>query len=860
MPLGSNPNMPNLTPEVIFGVYTDGVSGAPDANPATVIADYLTNADFGAGLPVGFLGDLTVYRNYCRSIGLVVSPVIVDQAEARGFLKELLDATNSVAVWTAGKLNVIPYGDIATSGNGATYSPPGSALYSIAEIDLKPLQGSNSASKGGGSGVGPISVSLSDDPATSPNLWPVEYLERGNAYNPTVVTVQDDAAIATYGLRPASKRTLHFMCASFAATMAAELIKGRAQPKATYAFTLGQEYILLDPMDIIEINDVALGYSQKWVRITEISENADNTLTIQAEEYLLGTGGAPAFSMQVGAGFSAAVNNQPTAPFSTVIWEPSYTLAGGLEIWIAASGQADFGGAEVYVSTDNASYSLIGEITGPSRIGDLTASLASVSPAGSGLTIDTTHTLSVDMSPSGQMLIAGTHADADAANTLCFVASGGAGAGEYLAYSGATLGSGQTYALTYLNRGLFETTPVSHASGASFVRLIPGTFLRWSLTPDRIGTTFYFKVLPFNPYGGGQLSLADVTAVSYAVVGRAFANVSAGTVAIRNNTGTGWLPIGTYNPFTTIFTAPVATLATTVAPGAIDRTALASSLTPVGVIANSSSSGAGFSAGQYAVATSDHLLYRWSGGAWAPAVNTTDLSGMISDSQITTLAGVKVTGTLSDSQIAAIAAAKVTGQIVATQITDGAISTPKLAAGAVTANEIAANTITAAKVAAGTLTATELAAGAITTNKMTAGSIDANRLIANSITTGLLAAGAVTATEIASGAITTSKLSAGFALISSAQIGNLNVDTINVKAGALSYFAAEYNEYLWTPPSSYLSDGGCTVSVTVADTNEMVLIMFKTVAEYTDHAAGPVTGSTGGGGSGSNGSEAGGPG
>jgi hypothetical protein len=93
-------------------------------------------------------------------------------------------------------------------------------------------------------------------------------------------------------------------------------------------------------------------------------------------------------------------------------------------------------------------------------------------------------------------------------------------------------------------------------------------------------------------------------------------------------------------------------------------------------------------------------------------------------------------------------AAKVTGQITGTQITDGAISTPKLAAGAVQAAqhrgrrrdrwkdrsgfdhgernrcrrrdgaELAAGSVVAGKIAAGAVTATEIAAGAITASKI----------------------------------------------------------------------------------------------------------------------------------------------
>ena len=907
MPLGSSPDLPNITPEIIFGTYTDGVSGTPDANPATVIADYLTNADWGAGFPYARLGDFTVYRQYCQSIGLVVSPVITDQAEGRQFIVDLLEATNAAAVWSSGKMQIVPYGDIPTSGNGASYTPPSSALYSLSDIDFKSLQGSNSNSKGGGSSSGPIAVNLTDDPATRPNAWSVEYLERGNAYNPTVITAQDDATVATYGLRPAQKKSYHFFCASFAASMSAELTKGRAQVAATYAFTVGQEYILLDPMDIIEINDPALGLSQKWVRITEITENADNTLTIQAEEYLLGTGGAPSHTMQVGSGFSPAVNAAPTAPFSSVVWEPSYTLAGGLEIWIASSGQADFGGAEVYVSTDNSSYSLIGEIAGPSRIGDLTASLASVTAASSGLTIDSTHTLSVDMSPSGQQLIAGTTSDAQAANTLCYVSSGGSGPGEYLAYSGATLGSGETYALTYLNRGLYETAPVAHASGASFVRLIPGTFLRWSLTPDRIGTTFYFKILPFNPYGGGQLSLAGVTAISYTVVGSAFANVSSGTLAVRNNLGTGWLPIGTYNPTTTTFTAPAANVVpavgvtgtlsasqiggvnvgalvgnisasqiTSLTAGQITGTLTASQIGSVGAASVTGTLTAGQIGSIGAVQITGTLTSGQIG-----SIGAVQIIGTLTDSQLAAISGAKVTGTISTAvipagnltgqltytQIASVAASTITGQVGAVQISAvnassivGSIAASQITSlnvsqltGSISSSQIAS---VAASLVTGTLTASQI--GSVNASAIS-GTISAGQIgSVNSSAITAVAAGAITGT-LSAGQIGSVNVGVLNGNITTSQIGTLQVTTPLLASGAVTYQGYAYNEYLWTPPTYFQTDSGCEVTITLTDSTEFVIITVYEMHEYNNVAAGVITGGNVGG-SGSNGSELGGPG
>lgn len=88
--------------------------------------------------------------------------------------------------------------------------------------------------------------------------------------------------------------------------------------------------------------------------------------------------------------------------------------------------------------------------------------------------------------------------------------------------------------------------------------------------------------------------------------------------------------------------------------------------------------------GRIVFLTTDDKLYRYTGSAWTAAVPAVDI----------------------------------TGQITATQITDGAISTPKLAANSVTASQIAANTITAAQIASNAITADEIAAGAVTAAKI----------------------------------------------------------------------------------------------------------------------------------------------
>jgi hypothetical protein len=187
--------------------------------------------------------------------------------------------------------------------------------------------------------------------------------------------------------------------------------------------------------------------------------------------------------------------------------------------------------------------------------------------------------------------------------------------------------------------------------------------------------------------------------------------------------------------------------------------------------------------GRVVFLTTDDKLYRYTGAAWTTAVPAADISGTLADAQIAALAASKITGQLTDAQIAAIAAAKVTGQIAGTQITDGAISTAKLAANSVTSNEIAANTITAADIAALTITASQIAAATITGAKIAANTIAAGNIVADTITANEIAANAITATEIATNAITADKISAG--AVTAAKMSVTSLDAITATIGTL---------------------------------------------------------------------------
>lgn len=182
--------------------------------------------------------------------------------------------------------------------------------------------------------------------------------------------------------------------------------------------------------------------------------------------------------------------------------------------------------------------------------------------------------------------------------------------------------------------------------------------------------------------------------------------------------------------------------------------------------------------------STDRKLYRHTGAAWTSAVPAVD-----------------ITGQLTNAQLESIAAAKLTGQIVETQITNEAISTPKLAAGAVStaklqagavvADTLAANAVTAAKLAANAVEADKIAANAVTASKLAANAVTTEKLDALAVTAGKLAAGSVVAGKLAANAIVANDGVIANAAIANAQIIDLNASKIN--AGSIAAERMEAN-------------------------------------------------------------------
>jgi hypothetical protein len=353
------------------------------------------------------------------------------------------------------------------------------------------------------------------------NAIKIEFVNRANSYNVEVAEDKDDAGIAVYGLKAQSPRQAHAITDAAVAKKVANIKRLRSvyiDGGNSYRFTLGWQYALLEPMDLVTITDSNLGLNKHPVRITAIKENESGELDFEAEDFPWGTATPTAYPYTGGGGFAPNQQADPGSINTPIIFEPNNRLTGGpatgYEIWMAVSGASpNWGGCHVWISTDGSTYQRIGTIHGGARMGVLTAELAS------GADPDTTNTLSVDLTESFGTLSSGTQADADNGRTACVIYDG-SGNYEVVAYETMNLTAQYKYTSnTYLRRGVFQTGIAAHANGALFARLDDAIF-DYEYDPTLIGQTIYFKFTSFNKFELMEQSLANVAAYSYTILGQ----------------------------------------------------------------------------------------------------------------------------------------------------------------------------------------------------------------------------------------------------------------------------------------------------------------------------------------------------
>lgn len=472
------------------------------ADPANAIHTVITNKRWGASAPAEFFPVITTYGDYAVAMGWAIGLEMAEQKPAADWIQEILDQTNSAAVWSADHLEIIPYGDTAVSGNGRTWTPNVTPLYDLTDDDFL------------GDPEEPVRITRKADSETY-NIQSVEFRNQANEYNTETTDGSDPASVAMYGPRK-NKNTLtaRGLLSSEAATRLGDIVVQRQiRTRNEFEFELPWRYCRLLPMDIVTLTDAVLGLLRYPVRLTKVVETADMAIQCTAEDFPAGAGHAALIPRQPSDGYSQDYNTAPGNSAAPVIFEPPVALAGRPEIWMGTAGGANWGGANIWISFDGISYRNVGRTPGRARIGVTTSSLPLVADP------DTASVLGINLTISQSTVIGVSAVDRDAFATLSWVG------GELIAYKDATLTGVNAYNLSNFRRGLYGSPVTLHNSGVSFMRLDEAVF-KYAYDPDLIGRTMYVKLQSVNLFGGAVQDIETLTPSTYVIQGAPMGKVS----------------------------------------------------------------------------------------------------------------------------------------------------------------------------------------------------------------------------------------------------------------------------------------------------------------------------------------------
>ncbi len=567
IPRGDMPLTAVYIPIEISGELAQGdlltltFSGAFEGSPIT-LSHYLTpndivsNAAAGAALCMLITGDGTVAD---PGNGSLAAAGIYASVTTNGLM---IIATRGVVPSISASASGAETITVGAPGAPYSWTPNTTPVYSLGDDDFIVQQSSVGAYLGvtpGGPalrlGAGPITGGFTDDPvhvtrstpADALNMVQLEITDRGTSYNTNITEAFDQSAIDLYGVRrDTSIKARAIVDPYFVATIAAQLaLQRQLLYRNSYSFKLGWKYILLEPMDLVQITDKWLGAQPLTVRITAIEEDDEGTLSITAEDWFgspapvlyppskplpvfseavtalgAGAGTSTPYPKQAGASEAAATNYGQAAPSVNppFILEPTAQLlaAQGLTspyLLIGLCGgpavgqnsgtfNPNWGGADIYVSIDGTSFARFGSFAGRSVMGYSTADCG---PSGA--------SLAVNLAESGGELTSISSQLAASGATLCALRTS-QGAIEFLSYSNATLTGPNQYTLTGLYRGLYGTYAIDLPAGSQFL-LLAGPIFAEVLPAQFVGQTLYFEFPSFNLVGGGAQSLADTTIWEY---------------------------------------------------------------------------------------------------------------------------------------------------------------------------------------------------------------------------------------------------------------------------------------------------------------------------------------------------------
>lgn len=453
----------------------DGV----DVNPA----DYIVHVLKSIGIDDVNIDGLEHYREYCKAADILIStPPDSRSSKAQTVINDIAEITNSLVFWSTDRLKIVPLADKPIG----TWSPYNQIQYNLNADDLIPASD------------GQLVVYKRKDSSESYNQATVEFINRANSYEKETVAFEVVADVQKNGLKPASKKSAHYLYTKARAQYYAEqLAMKRLYAKNQYTFHLDWAFCRLEPGDLVTLTDELCGLNNQIVVITSVSEAADGQLEITAEGKPPGTYAPAKYNVHENERPFIDYNQAAPSVNDVAIFQTVGDV-GGNQVFVGVNAPSGWGGCSVWVSDTGENYRRIGSITQQARMGRTKNAFDK-------------STNVCDVVLNQGVLKTATHIDAERANTLCWIN------GEALSYEGVETHPDNWYTLKGLVRGQYGTNAINHGANERFVRVDEALF-RYPYRKEDINKTIYLKFTSLNLFGSNEQGLDEVQEYTYKIV------------------------------------------------------------------------------------------------------------------------------------------------------------------------------------------------------------------------------------------------------------------------------------------------------------------------------------------------------
>jgi hypothetical protein len=474
--LGERGSLPQYNFEIMGKLRNTG--DGVDVNPA----DYIEHVLQSVGADVQIEG-IENYRAYCRAADILIStPPEQKSAKAQSIINDIAEITNSLVFWSTDRLKIVPLADKPVGD----WTPENQIQYDLTADDF--IAGTD----------GQLILYKRKDTSEAYNEATVEFINRANSYEKETVSFEVVADVQKNGLKPASKKTAHYLYTKARAQYYAEqLAMKRLYSKTQYTFRLDWAFCTLEVGDLVTLTDEACQLNKQIAVITAVNEAADGQLEFTAEGKPAGTYAPARYDVHENERPFVDYNQEAPSINDVAIFQTVGDV-GGNQVFIGVNAPSGWGGCSVWLSDNDENYARVGSITQQARMG---RTLTALSNTGDGV--------SVKLNQGS--IKGGTHIDAERANTLSWID------GEALSYEGAQLQTDGSYKLTGLVRGQYATIPTDHASSTRFIRIDEALY-RHTYRKEDIGKTVYLKFTSMNLFGTNEQGLDEVQAYPYKIV------------------------------------------------------------------------------------------------------------------------------------------------------------------------------------------------------------------------------------------------------------------------------------------------------------------------------------------------------